>query len=390
MSRQYMKLLLILVNSVLKSTPLTDDEKAQFTPEFIQKTAVIAEKHKLLPIVANALIANKMLDPSDELFVKLRKLQLAQVYKAERMEYELGRMCDELEKAGIEFVPLKGSVVRRLYPEPWMRTSCDIDILVKKEDIEKAVTVLTDRLEYLKNGESFHDIKFKTPSKINIELHFNLIEDEVRDSITAVLDDAWQHTAPIEGHRCYMQFDNEFFVLYHIIHMAKHMTLGGCGIRPFIDLWLIRKNLKFDDGMLNEMFKRSSVMQFAAVSYRLCDIWFANIPHDELTLEAEEFILRGGVFGTTGNSAAIQRGEGKSKGKQFLKLMFLPSESLKLIYPNLKKHPWLLPFYQVKRWFRVFDRSKRNKIAQRVDANDRISDETVDRVAKLMSDLELN
>ena len=187
-----------------------------------------------------------------------------------------------------------------------------------------------------------------------------------------------------------MQFDNEFFVLYHIIHMAKHMTLGGCGIRPFIDLWLIRKNLKFDDGMLNEMFKRSSVLQFAAVSYRLCDIWFANIPHDELTLEAEEFILRGGVFGTTGNSAAIQRGEGKSKGKQFLKLMFLPSESLKLIYPNLKKHPWLLPFYQVKRWFRVFDRSKRNKIAQRVDANDRISDETVDRVAKLMSDLELN
>lgn len=390
MSRKYMNLLLTLVNSVLKGTPLTDDEKAQFTPELIQKTAVIAEKHKLLPVVANALIVNKMLDPSDELFVKFRKLQLGQVYRTERMEYELGCMCDELEKAGIEFVPLKGSVVRKLYPEPWMRTSCDIDILVKKEDIENAATVLTDKLEYLRIGESFHDIKFKTPSKVNIELHFDLIEDHVKDNITAVLDDAWQHTAPIEGHRCHMQFDNEFFVLYHIIHMAKHMKHGGCGIRPFIDLWLVRKNFKLNDDVLNEMFRRSSVLQFAAVSYRLCDIWFANIPHDQLTLEAEEFILRGGVFGTTGNSAAIQRGKGKCKGKQFLNLMFLPSENLKLIYPNLKKHPWLLPFYQVKRWFRVFDHSKRGKITQRVDANDRISNETVDRVTKLLNDLELN
>ena len=45
--------------------------------------------------------------------------------------------CNALEKAQIPFVPLKGSVIRKYYPEAWMRTSSDIDVLVHKEDVEK-------------------------------------------------------------------------------------------------------------------------------------------------------------------------------------------------------------------------------------------------------------
>ena len=40
----------------------------------------------------------------------------------------------KIKKVQIPFLPLKGSVIRQYYPEPWMRTSCDIDILV---DFEK-------------------------------------------------------------------------------------------------------------------------------------------------------------------------------------------------------------------------------------------------------------
>ncbi|MBO4954226.1 MAG: nucleotidyltransferase family protein, partial [Clostridia bacterium] len=36
----------------------------------------------------------------------------------------------------IDFMPLKGAVIRQYYPEPWMRTSCDIDIHVKKDRLE--------------------------------------------------------------------------------------------------------------------------------------------------------------------------------------------------------------------------------------------------------------
>ena len=54
-------------------------------------------------------------------------------YKA---EYE--NLCSAFEKAQIPFLPLKGSVIRKYYPEAWMRTSCDIDILVHDEDVGRA------------------------------------------------------------------------------------------------------------------------------------------------------------------------------------------------------------------------------------------------------------
>ncbi len=54
-------------------------------------------------------------------------------------------------------MPLKGSVIRNMYPEPWMRTSCDIDILVEKSSLDvakKAVQAIG--FEY--KGMGSHDI----------------------------------------------------------------------------------------------------------------------------------------------------------------------------------------------------------------------------------------
>ena len=51
------------------------------------------------------------------------------IYRHAQLSYEYVAVCDALETAQIPFIPLKGSVLRKWYPEPWMRTSCDIDIL---------------------------------------------------------------------------------------------------------------------------------------------------------------------------------------------------------------------------------------------------------------------
>ena len=45
------------------------------------------------------------------------------VYRYENINYELERLKETLEEAKIPFIPLKGSVIRKYYPEPWMRTS---------------------------------------------------------------------------------------------------------------------------------------------------------------------------------------------------------------------------------------------------------------------------
>lgn len=66
-----------------------------------------------------------------------------------KINHEYNRICDALESVEISFLPLKGSVLRQYYPEPWMRTSCDIDILVHENDLEKTTEYLVRDLGYI-------------------------------------------------------------------------------------------------------------------------------------------------------------------------------------------------------------------------------------------------
>ncbi len=388
-SPQNIQLMFALINIVISDFNISEQQKSEFCPEAIRGVVSLAEMHKVLPIVTEGFFYNKLLEPSDKLAVTLCRKQYKEVCRNELREYEFNNICNALESAGIEFVPLKGSVVRKFYPEPWMRTSCDIDILVRKDDIDKASKVLADTCGCVVGQGSFHDVKIKTPSNINLELHFDLIEERVKENVSTILSDAWRYTRSVDGCQFRKEFTNEFFMLYHIIHMAKHMMSGGCGIRPFIDLWYIRRNYEFDQNVLDDMLQKSNVVKFYETAIRLCDAWFNGASHNELTCEMQEFIVKGGIFGTTKSAAIVNQTKGKDKKDQFFRLAFLPLENMKLIYPNLNKHPWLLPFYHVKRWCRVFNPSKRKKVNSLVGANDTVSQKSVDRVSKLMNDLEL-
>ena len=70
------------------------------------------------------------------------------VYRYERINYELNCLTEALNQAEMPFIPLKGSILRQYYPEPWMRTSCDIDILVREEDIDAATQAIEKKLGY--------------------------------------------------------------------------------------------------------------------------------------------------------------------------------------------------------------------------------------------------
>lgn len=100
-------------------------------------------------------------------------------------------ICDALEKACIPFIPLKGSVLRDLYPEGWMRTSSDIDILVKQDDVEKAADILVEKLGYSRKVGTTREISFFSPLQIHLELHFDLIEDTVSKEQNDILSKIW-------------------------------------------------------------------------------------------------------------------------------------------------------------------------------------------------------
>ncbi len=368
-------------------------EKAEFSSEetseeAIKSVLVLAKRHGIFTLVVDGAFKCGLIDSKTKLGNALRKIQVKKIIKIQKTEFQLSRLTQALSAAEIKHIPLKGSVIRKLYPEGFMRSSCDIDVLVNPDDLEKTVELLPEALGYKYWGKTFHDVSFESFDGVHIEMHYDLIEEKADHDLANVLREVWQRSEPLENGYTYVM-SNEMFVLYHIAHMAKHILVGGCGIRTFIDLKLLLDKLEFDKAVLEEMLQRSSLQKFAEQCYKMCDIWFGDGQHTELTERLQTYILGGSIYGSAKYQIAVKRSEGVGRFKHIFRLVFLPKKSLELIYPNLKKRPYLFPFYQVKRWLRVFNSSKRNKITQNIEISNNVSDDTVEKVSALISDLGL-
>ena len=274
------------------------------------------------------------------------------LYRYEKSNYDFIETAKLFEKEKIDFIPLKGVVLRELYPMSWMRTSCDIDILIKKELMETATECLLNA--GLKKGEeSPHDVTFITSSGTHIELHHTLIEDKEINNANRVLDTVWDNTTLHDGYSYWHDMNDETFYFYHIAHMAKHVLYGGCGIKPFVDLWMLDSIKGIDPTKRDGLLEKGGLLKFANASRKLACIWFGDAERDLLSRQLEIFIFRGGVYGNNENRVAIQQQKKGGSLRYALSRIFLPYRELKYHYPILQKHRWLTPIMEVRRWFKL-------------------------------------
>lgn len=318
---------------------------------------------------------------------KFDELIFTAVYRYENINYELERLKETLEEAEIPFIPLKGSVIRKYYPEPWLRTSCDIDILVKEADADKASKILAERLQYKINEKGQHDISLFSPSNIHVELHFKLMDIEFKQ--VSALSDIWSggHITSVSGYEYRMS--NELFLLYHIYHMAKHFVHGGCGIKPFIDLWVIQNKIGYEEEKAEELLKASDLLLFYNHAMELTNVWFEGKPHNSVMQEMEDYILQGGVYGTLEQQFAMSQNKKGGKFRHLLSKIFLSYEQMKVYYPSVKKCPILFPFYQVRRWCRILFCGGRKAAMNEIKVNQNITTEEQERAKKLLEELNL-
>lgn len=320
-------------------------------PDLLKALYEASKAHDLAHLIADALFKNKLLDkdtPVGKAFLK--QLQMA-VVRYEQMAYELKSVSEVLEEKKIAHMPLKGSVLRALYPQPWMRTSCDIDIYVQESDLEDAVGALVETLGYRNEGKGGHDVQMFAPSGVHLELHYDLIEDSRYPKFQKALSKIWDNAVPVgESAYTYKMTDEDFY-FYHIAHTAKHFNNGGCGIRPFIDLWYLEKSLPYDREKTDELLTECGLFKFAEAARKLVQVWFKGEEHDELSKETAAFVLSGGTYGALENKVAVQTSKGRFA--YFLYRVFPPYRELKNQYLVLRKWPILYPFYIVRRWFNL-------------------------------------
>ena len=378
------QLLFALLRSAICGNELTDSEKASLSGDTIRDVFKIAKHHDLGHLISYALEKNSISADNSENGIFKAVLR----YKQLSHEYEV--LCEALEGAGIDFIPLKGSVIRKYYPERWMRTSCDIDILVHDEDTERAVKLLTHEHEYTYHGKGSHDISLFSAGGIHVELHYNLVEDGIANESSSVLSSVWYCTTLRQGFgHCY-DMNDEMFYFYHIAHMAKHFENGGCGIRPFIDLWILDNIKDADISARDNLLERGGLLRFANAARKLSRIWFKDEKKDNVSLKMENYILYGGVYGNNENRVTVQQQKKGGKLKYAMSRIFIPYDEIKFHYPVLQKHKWLTPFMEVRRWFKLIFCGGMKRSVNELKYNSSISSDKADDMQKLLSDIGLS
>lgn len=144
---------------------------------------------------------------------------------------------------------------------------------------------------------------------------------------------------------------DELFYFYHIAHMAKHFEYGGCGVRPFIDLWILNHRLTFDREKRTALLREGGLLKFSEACETLSEVWFGDKEPTELTGLLEKYMLSGGMYGNIENMVAVQKNQDGGWLHYIFRRLFMPYERLKNVYPILQKHKWLTPVMQLRRWY---------------------------------------
>lgn len=342
-SEKSQELLLAILRAELTGVELLDKQKSELTEGILPELFKLADRHSLAHIVADYVIGQGVVK-SEKVLEKLKQNQIKAVFHNEQMKHTLDLICETFEKQGIMYIPLKGSVLKEFYPKDGMRTSCDIDVLIKENDIDVSVKAL-QKQGFTVVKRNYHDVSLLSESKILLELHFNVKENH--ENLDLVLKDAWEYAELEAGHR--YKFSDEFFQFHILSHMAHHFMGGGCGLRSLMDLWVMKHKMGLDYLKAEDLLKKAGIFKFAEQVSRLSDVCFGNAPHDKYTESMLAFIVNGGVFGNVENRAKYDKAQGEGSVKFIFRRIFPSREVLQKRYTVLEKAPFLLPVFWLRR-----------------------------------------
>lgn len=380
------QILIALLRSAICDTKLTEEQLYKCSEYELPSLVDAAKKQDVEHLLILGLKKNGLVKDSD---LKTIKIMHKAVFRYEKLNFEYEMLCSVLEEAKIPFIPLKGSVLRKYYPEPWMRTSCDIDVFVKREDLERAILCLKEKMQFEEEKRASHDVSLFSPRGNHVELHFELVEEWRANNANEVLGAVWENVSLHDDKKYWYDMSDAFFYFYHIAHMAKHFETGGCGISPFIDLWIL-DNLEWaDKSGRDELLSKGGLLEFAANAQKLSGVWLGGEEPNEATFAMQEYVFRGGVYGSIDSYVALQQKKTGGRAGFVLSRIFMPYVKLKNYYPILEKHKWLTPVMQVRRWFRLVNPDAISRARKEMAANNSVDKSKADELSKFLESVGL-
>ncbi|MDO4982691.1 MAG: nucleotidyltransferase family protein [Eubacteriales bacterium] len=305
-----------------------------------------------------------------------RAYALTTFYAVNRRDL-LRQIHEVFTERNIPYILFKGTEIARFYPVPMLRTMGDSDILVRKEDRNRADEALASiGFDSDKTGViEWHYHK----ANMDFELHHRLLYDEPVNlpHLRDWTDSVWEHASVEDGIR--YSIEPEYNLVYLLIHLRKHLLNSGIGFRQFMDVAVMaRQELDWDkvNGYLDEIGLKAfaeNCFAFCARCFKVTLPIIADIS-DEFYETAVEKIFAGGVFGFSDESNKDNlvnfKLQNKSRVRVFVEYLFLPYSHLSKLdaFSFLDGKPYLLPVAWVYRVIRIFKEHRTDSAARNMFA----------------------
>ena len=279
-------------------------------------------------------------------------------------EVEIQRIFQKFEDAEIYCIPMKGYLLKNLYPQPYMRLSVDVDLLCDPGQMKQVEQIMYSLQYTLKHRAECHDVYTKAPN-LTVEMHSKLFRTP--SDWNRFPPQAWNRAVPYQNYRYIRQFTLEDCYCYTLMHTGKHLRMAGIGLHSALDqfLFLVQYADRMDWAQVQACLKRfrleklhqyllelgpalfpeskTKISFFQTLTYQ-CD------PKDLMALCA--YLFRSGAGGTVQNIVNFQLMRKPQKDDSFfahIKYMFsraFPSRKrMECLFPKLEKTPLLLQVF---------------------------------------------
>lgn len=296
------------------------------------------------------------IDKTIPVMQKLRRDYAACLLNSQQQMAQIERLYQAFEENGIDYMPLKGCNLKKLYPSHELRGMSDADILIRQDCYDVIRSVLM-KMGFEEQYETDHELVWRS-KELCLELHKQLVPCGNKD-YHRYYRNGWQFAKQQSGCRHSMSVEDEFVFIF--THFAKHYRNGGVGCRQVVDLWVYQQC--FSQLNMSYIRKELAVLGLDAFFENvqvLLAVWFGETETNKKTDFMTEVIFLNGNWGTVNTHAIaelIRNRRGKAsvwrgKFRWFMKRVFPSKKQLSYKYPLLKKWPVFLPIVWI--WRSVY------------------------------------
>lgn len=269
------------------------------------------------------------------------------------LDAERRKILNRLEQEKIWYMPLKGAILKNLYPKLGMRQMSDNDILFDKKYRTKVKNIMLDLGFTCKSFNSGNDDAYFKPPICNFEMHSSLFASAHIGKLYEYYQNIKQKLIRDENSQYGYHFRTEDFYVYLTAHEYKHFTAGGVGVRSLVDAYIFMK--KYGDSMnwdyLNAELKKLKIQNYEQKRRIIAEKIFNEQELSEKETAMLNYYIFSGSYGTRKNAIKhkVNRLGKGSKAHYLFRRIFPPMEEIESYWNFFYRHKWLIPILWIYR-----------------------------------------